>query len=62
MPKLTYQTAIISDMKKHYIGWTGRQGAEPDIVGMEADKNLLLIDVYPLLQIFECHYYVYYLQ
>ena len=35
----TYQTAIISDKKKHYIGWTGIQGKEPDIVGMEGDKN-----------------------
>jgi DNA polymerase, archaea type len=34
----TYKTAIISD-KKHYIGWTGIQGKEPDIVGMEGDKN-----------------------
>jgi DNA polymerase, archaea type len=35
----TYQTAIISDKKKHYVGWTGTQGKEPDIVGMEGDKN-----------------------
>ena len=35
----TYQTAIISDRKKHYIGWTGIQGKEPDIVGMEGGKN-----------------------
>jgi DNA polymerase, archaea type len=35
----TYQTAIISDKKKHYIGWTGIDGKEPDIVGMEGDKN-----------------------
>jgi DNA polymerase, archaea type len=35
----TYKTAIISDKKKHYIGWTGIQGQEPDIVGMEGDKN-----------------------
>jgi DNA polymerase elongation subunit (family B) len=35
----TYKTAIISDKKKHYIGWTGVQGKEPDIVGMEGDKN-----------------------
>jgi DNA polymerase elongation subunit (family B) len=35
----TYQTAIISDKKKHYIGWTSIQGKEPDIVGMEGDKN-----------------------
>jgi DNA polymerase I len=36
----TYKTAIISDKKKHYIGWTGGiQGNEPDIVGMEGDKN-----------------------
>jgi DNA polymerase elongation subunit (family B) len=35
----TYKTAIISDRKKHYIGWTGIQGKEPDIVGMEGDKN-----------------------
>ena len=35
----TYQTAIISEKKKHYVGWTGRQGTEPDIVGMEGDKN-----------------------
>jgi DNA polymerase elongation subunit (family B) len=35
----TYKTAIISDRKKYYIGWTGIQGNEPDIVGMEGDKN-----------------------
>jgi DNA polymerase elongation subunit (family B) len=35
----TYQTAVISDKKKHYVGWTGRHGTEPDIVGMEGDKN-----------------------
>ena len=35
----TYQTAIISDKKKHYVGWTGIEGKEPDIVGMEGDKN-----------------------
>jgi DNA polymerase elongation subunit (family B) len=35
----TYQTAIISDKKKHYIGWIGTKGKEPDIVGMEGDKN-----------------------
>jgi DNA polymerase elongation subunit (family B) len=35
----TYQTAIISDKKKHYIGWTGVEGKEPEIVGMEGDKN-----------------------
>jgi DNA polymerase, archaea type len=35
----TYQTAIISEKKKHYIGWTGIEGTEPDIVGMEGDKN-----------------------
>jgi DNA polymerase, archaea type len=35
----TYQTAIISEKKKHYVGWTGIQGKEPDIVGMEGDKN-----------------------
>jgi DNA polymerase elongation subunit (family B) len=34
----TYQTAIISDKKKHYIGWTGIEG-ELDVVGMEGDKN-----------------------
>jgi DNA polymerase, archaea type len=34
-----YKTAIISDRKKHYVGWTGVQGKEPDIVGMEGDKN-----------------------
>jgi DNA polymerase elongation subunit (family B) len=35
----TYQTAIISEKKKHYIGWSGIEGKEPDIVGMEGDKN-----------------------
>jgi DNA polymerase elongation subunit (family B) len=35
----TYQTAIVSDKKKHYVGWTGIQGKELDIVGMEGDKN-----------------------
>lgn len=35
----TYQTSIISDKKKHYVGWTGLPGMEPDIVGMEGDKN-----------------------
>jgi DNA polymerase elongation subunit (family B) len=35
----TYKTAIIPDRKKHYIGWNGIQGKEPDIVGMEGDKN-----------------------
>src|SRR5215831_19373918 len=35
----TYQTAIISEKKKHYIGWTGIEGRELDIVGMEGDKN-----------------------
>ncbi|MGB6591746.1 MAG: DNA polymerase domain-containing protein, partial [Candidatus Nitrosopolaris sp.] len=35
----TYQTAIISEKKKHYVGWTGIEGTEPDIVGMEGDKN-----------------------
>ncbi len=35
----TYKTAIISDKKKHYVGWTGVEGREPDIVGMEGDKN-----------------------
>ena len=35
----TYQTAIISDKKKHYIGWTGIEGKEPDIVGMEGDDR-----------------------
>ena len=34
-----YTTAIISDKKKHYVGWSGIQGKEPDIVGMEGDKN-----------------------
>ena len=35
----TYQTAIISDKKKHYVGWTGIHSKEPDIVGIEGDKN-----------------------
>jgi len=35
----TYKTAIISDKKKHYIGWAGVGGNEPDIVGMEGYKN-----------------------
>ena len=35
----TYKTAIISDKKKHYVGWTGVQGKQPDIVGMEGEKN-----------------------
>jgi DNA polymerase elongation subunit (family B) len=35
----TYQKAIISDKKKHYIGWTGIDRKELDIVGMEGDKN-----------------------
>jgi DNA polymerase elongation subunit (family B) len=35
----TYKTAIISDRKKHYVGWTGIQGRQPDIVGMEGEKN-----------------------
>lgn len=35
----TYQTAIISDKKKHYIGWTGIEEKELGIVGMEGDKN-----------------------
>jgi DNA polymerase elongation subunit (family B) len=34
-----YQTAIISEKKKHYIGWTGIEEREPEIVGMEGDKN-----------------------
>ena len=34
-----YKTAIILDKKKHYVGWTGVEGSEPDIVGMEGDKN-----------------------
>jgi len=34
----TYKTAIISDKKKHYVGWTGIDD-ELDIVGMEGDKN-----------------------
>jgi DNA polymerase, archaea type len=35
----TYLTAIISNKKKHYIGWTGIEGKEFDIVGMEGDKS-----------------------
>jgi hypothetical protein len=35
----TYKTAIISDKKKHYLGWTGKEGDKPDIVGMEGSKN-----------------------
>jgi DNA polymerase elongation subunit (family B) len=35
----TYQTAIISENKKHYIGWTGIEGIKPDVVGMEGDKS-----------------------
>jgi DNA polymerase elongation subunit (family B) len=35
----TYTTAVISDKKKHYVGWSNIQGKEPDIVGMEGDKN-----------------------
>jgi DNA polymerase elongation subunit (family B) len=35
----TYKTAIISDKKKHYVGWIGIQGRQPDIVGMEGEKN-----------------------
>ena len=35
----TYKTSIISDKKKHYIGWTGISGTSPDIIGMEGDKN-----------------------
>ena len=35
----TYKTAIISDKKKHYVGWTGIHSKEPDIVGIEGDKN-----------------------
>ena len=35
----TYQTAIISDKKKHYVGLTGIHSKEPDIVGIEGDKN-----------------------
>jgi DNA polymerase, archaea type len=35
----TYQTVIITDKKKHYVGWTGIKGKDPDIVGMEGDKN-----------------------
>jgi DNA polymerase elongation subunit (family B) len=34
-----YKKAIISDKKKHYVGWTNIEGSEPDIVGMEGDKN-----------------------
>jgi DNA polymerase elongation subunit (family B) len=35
----TYKTAIISDKKKHYVGWTDTQGKQSDIVGMEGEKN-----------------------
>ncbi len=35
----TYKTAIISDKKKHYVGWTGVDGGGLDIIGMEGDKN-----------------------
>jgi DNA polymerase, archaea type len=35
----TYKTSIISDKKKHYIGWAGILGTSPDIIGMEGDKN-----------------------
>jgi DNA polymerase elongation subunit (family B) len=35
----TYKVAIILNKKKHYVGWTGVEGSEPDIVGMEGDKN-----------------------
>jgi DNA polymerase, archaea type len=35
----TYKTVLISDKKKHYIGWTGIQGKQPDVVGMEGEKN-----------------------
>jgi DNA polymerase elongation subunit (family B) len=35
----TYQKGIISDKKKHYVGWSGVVGKELDIVGMEGDKN-----------------------
>jgi DNA polymerase elongation subunit (family B) len=35
----TYKTAIITDKKKHYVGWTGVQEKEPDVVGMEGDKS-----------------------
>jgi DNA polymerase elongation subunit (family B) len=37
----TYKTAIISDKKKHYVGWWNNKAAnnELDIVGMEGDKN-----------------------
>jgi DNA polymerase, archaea type len=35
----TYKRAIISNKKKYYVGWTGIEGKEPDIVGMEGDKN-----------------------
>ena len=34
----TYQTAIISGKKKHYVGWTGIKGEEPDIKDMEGKK------------------------
>ena len=30
---------MISDKKKHYVGWTRIPGTSPDIVGMEGDKN-----------------------
>ena len=32
-------SAIISDKKKHYVGWTGTEGEEPEIKGMEGKKN-----------------------
>ena len=35
----TYQNSNNFDKKKHYVGWTGIEGKEPDIVGMEGDKN-----------------------
>jgi DNA polymerase elongation subunit (family B) len=35
----TYQTAIISEKKNHYIGRTGIEGIKPDVVGMEGDKS-----------------------
>jgi hypothetical protein len=35
----TYQIAIISNKKKHYVSWNGNPENEPDIVGMERDKN-----------------------
>lgn len=34
----TYRAAIISDKKKHYLGWAGVEGRELDIVGMEVDN------------------------